>query len=239
MEWSAGILLSAVFLVGVLFVGATWSAVRKRGSPGKRDVAIAAGLFAAVVLVDLGLARAGVLSRFDSMPPRFAPFFLFNVLGLSFAVAFSPLGTLVARFTPVWGLVAFQAFRVLAELTIFTGVHEGRAPVQLSFEGYNFDIVTAVSAAVLGVYLRGRSAPRVALAWNVMGCGFLAAIAFIAMASMPSPLRLFHGEPSNAWVTTAPYVLLPGVLVVAALTGHLLLFRKLAMERRAIASTGQ
>lgn len=50
---------------------------------------------------------------------------------------------------------------------------------------------------------------------------------------MPTPLRLFMNEPSNIWVTGSPYVLLPGVLVVAAITGHLLVFRLLARSHSA------
>jgi hypothetical protein len=34
------------------------------------------------------------------------------------------------------------------------------------------------------------------------------------------------------WVTYPPYVWLPAVMVLAALAGHLLIFRALARERR-------
>jgi hypothetical protein len=35
-------------------------------------------------------------------------------------------------------------------------------------------------------------------------------------------------EPSNIWVTQAPWVWLPAVMVLAALLGHVLVFRRLA-----------
>jgi hypothetical protein len=39
-------------------------------------------------------------------------------------------------------------------------------------------------------------------------------------------------EPANVWVTRPPFVWLPAVLVLAALLGHLVLFRRLANEPR-------
>ena len=41
-------------------------------------------------------------------------------------------------------------------------------------------------------------------------------IGFIAMTSMPTPLRLFMSEPDNRWVAYFPYIYLPGILVVTA-----------------------
>jgi hypothetical protein len=46
--------------------------------------------------------------------------------------------------------------------------------------------------------------------------------------SMPGPLRQFDGPP-NVWVGDFPFVWLPTVMVAAALLGHLLVFRRLAM----------
>lgn len=69
------------------------------------------------------------------------------------------------------------------------------------------------------------------IAWNAMALVFLLVIAFIAITSFPTPLRVFTEEPSNLWVTRLPYTLLPGVLVTAALTGQILIFRKLKFSR--------
>lgn len=38
-------------------------------------------------------------------------------------------------------------------------------------------------------------------------------------------------EPANVWITWPPFVWLPAVLVPVALLGHLLLFRRLRVER--------
>jgi hypothetical protein len=44
-------------------------------------------------------------------------------------------------------------------------------------------------------------------------------------------LRVFMNEPANTWITRLPYILLPGVLVQAALCGHLLVLRWLMIKR--------
>jgi hypothetical protein len=48
----------------------------------------------------------------------------------------------------------------------------------------------------------------------------------IAVLSMPTPFRAYDGPP-NVFVASVPFVWLPTVMVMAALLGHLLLFRRL------------
>jgi hypothetical protein len=55
----------------------------------------------------------------------------------------------------------------------------------------------------------------------------------IAVLSAPTPLPVFCHEPANVWITTFPYVWLPAVMVPAAIFGHLLVFRCLAMDAAA------
>ena len=62
--------------------------------------------------------------------------------------------------------------------------------------------------------------------WNVIGTVLLANILAIAIASMPM-FHLFGVDRLNVWVAELPFVWLPSVLVLTALAGHLLIFRKL------------
>ena len=174
------------------------------------------------------LGKFEILGNFSSFPPPLFLFFL-SLIGFSLFLAFSSFGTVLIKQFHLWQFVLFQSFRILAEAVIHFGFVEGIAPRALSFHGYNFDIITGISALAAGFYLRKNENLKLAQAFNVMGAGFLVIIAFIAMTSMPSPFRLFMEEPSNIWVTTLPYILLPGVLVVAAITDHLLIFRKIRL----------
>ncbi|HKG93305.1 MAG TPA: hypothetical protein VKA84_15470, partial [Gemmatimonadaceae bacterium] len=59
----------------------------------------------------------------------------------------------------------------------------------------------------------------------------LANVLTIALLSAPTPFRAFHNEPANVWVTQAPWVWLPAVMVMAALLGHVLVTRRMWAER--------
>ena len=63
------------------------------------------------------------------------------------------------------------------------------------------------------------------LLWNVLGALLLANIVGVALLSAPTPFRLFMNEPANTFITRAPWVWLPAVMVLAAVMGHALVFR--------------
>lgn len=217
---SALILIVSSILVVFLWLQVQYQADNKRSF----FQAVAFAVFWLVALLVAG--RSGLFSNFDKFPSPFMFFFPCLIL-VSVFLGFSKFGTVVIQNVTLGNLVFFHSFRILAEVVLYLALTEGRAPVQMTFEGFNFDIITGVVAFFLGLYLRKKSAPRLALVFNIMGLVFLAVIAFIAMTSMPTPLRVFMNEPSNIWVTTWPYILLPGVLVLAAITGHFMIFRKL------------
>ena len=94
---------------------------------------------------------------------------------------------------------------------------------------HNFDILTGLSAALLGLALTRWWVPAWLVAvWNVGGLLLLLNVLTIALLSAPTAFRRFFNEPSNVWVTGAPWVWLPAVMVFAALLGHGLIFVRLA-----------
>jgi len=186
-------------------------------------VALGAGGF---WLLGVGLARAGAL-RFGTLPPR--PF-LFFLIGFALTVALSRsrVGRDLALRLPLSFLVGVQAFRILVELLLHQGAADGVTPPQMTWSGYNFDVITGLLALPLAVALqRGGLGPRAAWAFNWLGIALLANVLVIAILSMPTPLRAFHNEPANVWIAEAPFIGLPGVLVPFALLGHLLLWRRM------------
>jgi hypothetical protein len=104
-------------------------------------------------------------------------------------------------------------------------------PIQMTFEGRNFDIITGVTAVLLTTRLSGfmllDKLPRfVIILWNIMGLGLLINIVAIAILSMPTPFRYFMNEPANTIVTLFPISLLPAFLVPLAYMLHILSLRK-------------
>jgi hypothetical protein len=174
------------------------------------------------------LAASGVLARFDVLPPPMA-LMMGAVLTLGVVLARSDLGGALARGTPLWALVGLQAFRLPLELVMHQAAVDGVMPPELSYSGYNFDILTGASALVLAPLLAsGKVGRGWVWAWSALGIAALAMIVFIAVASSPM-VRLFGDDPAhiNTWVLQVPYVWLPTVLVVAAIAGHGVVLRAL------------
>jgi hypothetical protein len=173
------------------------------------------------------IAASGVIADFDRRPP---PLLLLvaAVFTVSVLVAFTRYGTRFVAGLPLWILIAGQAFRFPLELLMHRAANEGVMPMQMSYSGWNFDIVTGLTAIPVAWWLaRGHAHARtLATAWNIMGTLLLANILTIALLSTPL-VQAFGPDNLNVWVAYPPYVWLPSMMVTCAITGHLVIFRKL------------
>ena len=186
------------------------------------------GLILAYLAVPGLLAGVGVLDRYNPLP---APALLL-MLGLTALTAFLTLGKRgaeIAAATPLAFLIVLQAFRIDVEWLLHRLFLERVVPVQMTYAGRNWDVITGITGLLLGGWLlSGRSAPRwLVIIWNVVGLGLLLNIVIIAVLSTPVPFRRFLAGPPNLLPSSFPYVWLPSFLVELALASHLLVFRKL------------
>lgn len=195
-------------------------------------LATAAGLLAWLAATT-SIAATGLLRDFSASPPPLMPLVGLS-LGLTVLLVLSRFGGRLATGLGVAALVGYQVFRVPLELVLFMLHRDGAIPVQMTFEGLNFDVVSGLTAIpVAWLAARGRLPAWGLLLWNLLGFGLLLAIGAISFLSTPTAMRLFTNEPANTFVAGAPYVWLPTFLVPAALFGHVLVFRRLWSERRA------
>ena len=172
----------------------------------------------------------GISAAAKPMPPPFAILFA-SILALAAWLAFGRVGTRLARHIPLWALVAVQGFRLPLELAMHQMAVRGIMPEHMSYTGWNFDIVTGVTAIVVGSLVwSGRGGRPLVLAWNVVGLGLLANIVTIAVVSTPQ-FAWFGEDRLNVWVMHPPFVWLPAVMVLFALAGHLVVFRALRPGR--------
>jgi len=220
-------------LLAALLAG-TVNAWRRSGSTSRqatRAAAVVGVLAAAWMGVTWWLAAAGVLQRWDRVPPPFG-LLLIAIVALAVLIVLSPLGARIADTTPLWMLVGVQAFRLPLELAMHAMAERGVMPAQMTYTGRNFDIVTGASAIlVAGLLLAGRAGRRLVLAWNVLGLALLVNVVIVAIVSTPI-FRMFGDDQLNVFVTYPPFVWLPAVMVLAALAGHLLIFRALRARDR-------
>lgn len=225
--------LSAAFLVLVLLV----TAVAVRAILGQRQAShhTRQSWPAWLLVLWLGITGAsaglGLLSHFDRFPPPVVPFILTGVAGSLF-LSSTRVGTTWIHNWSLASIIGFQAFRLPLELLMSQAAQEGVMPVQMSFAGLNYDIVTGLLAApvALGV-MHGKLSKGWVLAWNLLGLTLLINVVTVAVLSVPGPYRQFLHEPANVWIGYFPFVWLPTVCVPLAAAGHVLVARKLLLGK--------
>lgn len=183
-------------------------------------------LIAWMILIGV-LAARGFFSEFSSRPPRLS-YALLIPLPVVLLFSRGRRGRQLLLNIPAQWLIYPQAFRILVELGIWLLVRNGSLPVQLSFEGRNFDVLTGLSAFPVGYYcfVKKTWPPAVALLYNIAGLVLLVNVVTLSTLSMPTPLRLFHNSPDGSLLTRFPYIYLPGLLVPVAYTLHILSLRQ-------------
>jgi hypothetical protein len=62
------------------------------------------------------------------------------------------------------------------------------------------------------------------MVWNVVGLALLINVVTVAILATPR-FQYFGPDQINVWVMYPPFVWLPAVLVLAALLGHIVVFR--------------
>ncbi len=212
-------LVSIVAAVVGLFLRGIYAA-------GMRTAAAAAVIAAWMAYSGILAARGALLDPAATPPPMVL--ILIPGLLMAFTAALSPFGARLAKHSSYAALIGFHAYRLPLEGVLWWFHRQGRLPVQMTFEGRNFDILTGIAAIVAATLAkRGIAGRRTALAFNLAGLALLLNIMAVAIMSIPGPLRRFHNEPANTLVLHFPYVWLPAILVMAALFGHLVLFRKI------------
>ncbi len=199
--------------------------------PARRNrvvTATALGL-AAWLAFTAALALTGLAGDFSAFPPPVMPLVLLPPLVASLVLTFSGKFGAVLRHVPVQWLLYLQSFRVAVEVLLWALHGQGLVPVQMTFEGLNFDVLTGLTAPLAAYLLTARPRWRrpILLGWNVMGLALLITIVVISILSLPTPLRAFPNEPANTIVTRFPFIWLPGFLVPLAYTLHFFALRKI------------
>ncbi len=220
-----------VAVVAFLFTKAAARATGRNGAagPNRRAWIASALVFLGWLVVPAVLALRGALDRWSPMPAP--PVVMMGVLTLgTIGLALSPFGARVAERFSLAALVGYQFFRVPVEWLLHRLMHEGFVPIQMTFAGRNFDIVSGILAALVAMYrLGGGRARGAVLLWNLIGLALLLNIGTIAVLSTPA-IHAFPNPPANVLPAVFPWVWLPSFLVQAALFGHLVVFRALARK---------
>lgn len=175
-------------------------------------------------------SRFGIFSNFEIFPFNAMPMVIIPMI-IVLIFTLSKTTKEILAHIPQESLVKLQSFRFYVEVLLWALYASALLPIQMTFEGKNFDIITGVTAVLLttrmGSFMLLDKLPRFAIVfWNLIGLALLITIVTIAILSMPTPLRYFMNEPANTIVTEFPISLLPAFLVPLAYMLHILSIRK-------------
>ena len=230
--------LPAVFVAGVFLSATSLRHATRRALARKRSRAAGATTVVARSSPGLPPPRA----RFTSVHHRrWCSVFPLSVCDSDRRRALTALDAASRSIFPSPLLVGFQGFRVLVEARaapcVYGRSHAGSdellRPQFRHRQRRDRDRCRALAGA------RAARSPRLVFAWNTLGVALLLNILIVALLSAdPTPMRVFMNEPANVWVTRAPWIWLPTVMVLAAMMGHVLVYRRLWIQRTAASGSG-
>jgi hypothetical protein len=187
---------------------------------------IIAALLGWVVFVTVW-SLSGMLGNFSLFPLNMGPVLVIPLIA-TIVLTFSKTFTEVLSHVPQHRLAYLQSFRIFVEILIWMLFVDNLLPVQMTFEGRNFDVISGVTGVIVGyVSSQGKLSRTVLIIWNIACLALLINIVTIAILSMPVPFRVFMNEPSNTVVGQFPISLLPAMLVPLAYMLHFFSLRKL------------
>src|SRR5882762_2488648 len=185
-------------------------------------------LWAALVSV---WSMSGRMADFSMFPLNVLPILIIPLITI-LVITFSKTFREMLIHVPAQNLVRLQSFRFFVEILLWALFIQNQLPVQMTFEGRNFDVLSGLSAPIVAYLISRQKLSRSALIiWNILCLGLLLNILGTAILSMPSSLRLFMNEPPNTMVTAFPVSWLPGLLVPLAYGLHFLSLRQLAIKK--------
>lgn len=170
-----------------------------------------------------------------SMPPRIPLLLILPCFG--FMAWFFRSGRFddIIAATPQSWLVYTQAFRIPVELLLLASYMEGLIPRAGTFEGYNFEIVTAITALLVGYFgVTRKILPNsIVLLWNYFGLVTLTIVVFIFISHAFFPGIYTNPEPLLIETFGAfPYTLLAGFLMPLAVFMHVFSITKIRRDRK-------
>jgi hypothetical protein len=231
----AFIALSLICIVLILI--GLWKTLDKMAYPverKKRIVWLTTLVFAGWVVFISVLALTGLAGDFSRFPPPMMPMVLLPPLITALTLTFLKGFNQILVHVPGKWLIGLQSFRIAVEILLWALFAQGLLPIQMTFEGLNFDVITGLTAPIAAYLFATRPGWRKQIIrwWNAGGLVLLITIVTVSILSLPTPIRVFTNEPANTVVTTFPFILLPGLLVPIAYSMHFFSLRQLSLRNQ-------
>jgi len=225
-------MLFVIMIILIIFIFYTLNyALKKLEYPDKKrkiTLLVSALLLVTWLIFTTVVSLQGMLQNFSTTPPRVMIILIPAVLGIIYISSSSRVNAYLSVIPSSW-LLYIQSFRILMEVLLWLMFLNNLIPVQMSFEGLNYDILAGLSAPIIGYYaLAVQKWPRIsALLWNFAGFLLVTNITLISILSTPVPFRQFMNEPANTIVSFFPFVWIPAFIVPFAFLMHVLSIKQI------------
>jgi hypothetical protein len=177
------------------------------------------------------LSLAGVMGNFEIFPFNIGPLLIIPFVIIILFTFSKTLREVLPHIHPA-RIIRLQVFRVFVEIFLWLLFIDNLLPVQMTFEGRNFDVLSGFSAPIIAFFAFRNNLPKsVLIIWNLICLGLLINIVTVAVLSMPSPFRYFMNEPANTIVAQFPISWLPTFLVPLAYLLSFISIRQLTLKK--------
>jgi hypothetical protein len=222
------------FYVGALMVLSTFLTVfifYRACGYSKTTILVLTGWLAAQAAIGL----SGFYSVTNTIPPRF-PLMVLPPLLLITVIFLTRSGRAYIDRLDIKTLTLLHVVRIPVEIVLFWLFMHKTVPEIMTFEGWNFDILSGISALLIYYFgfIRQKLSRTILLAWNFACLALLINIVVIAILSAPIPFQQLAFDQPNIAVMHFPYVWLPCCIVPLVLFAHLASVRILLRERQAL-----
>lgn len=125
-------------------------------------------------------------------------------------------------------LLAIHILRIPIEFILYSLFKEKMLAREMTFIGYNYDIIFGVTALVfliIGIFFRKIFYFQIFRLWNIFGICSVLIVVILGILSSPIPIQLIAYDQPNIAMLQFPYALLPNLVVPLVILSHIILLR--------------
>lgn len=224
------LIIIVVIILFCLYYGLNYAFTALGFSSKKKNISllITFTVICGWLAVSAALASRGFFTDFTSLPPRLLVALIPPSLAIGYISSSQRVNNILSVLPKSW-MIYTQSFRILMELFLFLMLVSSALPIQMTFEGRNFDIIIGLTAPVIAYFSYSKKVwPKIVpLLWNLAGILLISNVLIIGLLSTPGPLRKFFNEPANTMIAQFPFIWIAALIIPFAYLLHILSIKQI------------
>ncbi len=222
LELSYTLLLIVLLAIIIWTLNSTMKTNKVSLTKRKRLIAITLGGIFTWLIVQFFIFKTGFYSD-TSLPPRLPLMMIFPLFLFTGIFLYQNRNHALLNAIPIHIPIAYQSFRAFIEVLFYFTFLKGILPIQVTFEGANYDVLLGISAIFVGyyAYYSKKASIQKLILWNVIGIGVVAFAAFTFITSFYMSSFWNNATISQEFIQF-PYLLLPAFFMPSAIFMHVL-----------------